>query len=283
MKTSPKSLKNSQAVPYGLSEGVRVLAQTARETVFHNEQKLRSIEFKKNNWHMTQYGSIHAIESEAGSSKWLFLHGTPAHARKWGWYLSNAPKTHHFIAPDRPGFGLNQHKKNFSSLEAQSQLMVPLFENNNDVILIGHSFGGALATQLAVDYPKKVRAIVLLASSLDPALEPLHPLQKVGAVFPFSTILPRVINNSNRELLSLHSSLPQLEKRLKTLKQPVLVIHAKDDPLCSFDTIFYYREKLINAQKIEEVFLDEGGHYLPWEKPEWILETILSFEQNIRV
>jgi len=280
MKSSPNPQKSSDSKAWDFSEALRVIGMTVKESLFSNEKKQRPMIAANNNWQLQKYDTIHTIESGYGDHKWLFLHGTPAHARKWEWYLSNIPDDHHFIAVDRPGFGLNRHTKNFSNIEAQSQLMAPLFKNDSDYIVIGHSFGGALAAQLAVDYPKSVKAIILLGASLDPALEPLHPLQKLGALFPFSLLLPKIIENSNYELLSLHHSLPVLQKKLKDVQKSILVVHAKDDPLCSFDNIEFYRKNFTNA-KIKEILLDEGGHYIPWEQPEWLLETILEFEKNI--
>ena len=48
----------------------------------------------------------------------------------------------------------------------------------------------------------RVTALVLLAASLDPAQEEIHPMQWVGAWAPVRALLPRVLRNSNAELMA---------------------------------------------------------------------------------
>ena len=51
----------------------------------------------------------------------------------------------------------------------------------------------------------RVTALVLLAASLDPALEEIHPMQWVGAWAPVRALLPRVLRNANAELMALQA------------------------------------------------------------------------------
>jgi long-chain acyl-CoA synthetase len=47
---------------------------------------------------------------------------------------------------------------------------------NKKIILVGHSFGGALATEFAVQYPKRVERLILIATSGEFKLNPLYRL-----------------------------------------------------------------------------------------------------------
>src|SRR3546814_16092495 len=46
-----------------------------------------------------------------------------------------------------------------------------LLGNGAPAIVVGHSLGGPIAAKLAMDYPDRVRGLLLLAPSVAPALE----------------------------------------------------------------------------------------------------------------
>jgi pimeloyl-ACP methyl ester carboxylesterase len=81
------------------------------------------------------------------------------------------------VAYDRPAFGFTERPvswvgSNPYSSEGQLELldgMVSAFSDARDVILVGHSAGGTIAAQYALDYPGKVSSLILVSPAIGPS------------------------------------------------------------------------------------------------------------------
>ena len=158
----------------------------------------------------------------------IFVHGTPGNARGWADYLLAVPEGHEYIALDRPGYGLSEPEHAVVSLEHQAQAIAPFLKTNRGrkTILVGHSSGGSVAMQTALDYPERVGGMLLLAGAFDPELEEAVWLQVIGRLKPVSKLLPRAINNANQELLFLKRGLLAQADRLHEISMPVEVVRS---------------------------------------------------------
>jgi len=97
----------------------------------------------------------------------LMLHGASANSREFAWTLApGLADTHRVLMADRPGHGYSQRPRHGERLGIQAQQMASvLAELSPDVpaVVVGHSFGGAVALRLALDHPERVSGVVLLA------------------------------------------------------------------------------------------------------------------------
>src|SRR3546814_1056461 len=120
--------------------------------------------------HTLQYAEL----DRAGSPRILFIHGSPGEWQAFDSYL-NRPELQVYgplLAPDRPGYGGSEPHVVVASLEEQARRLAPLLLGNGaPAIVVGHSLGGPIAAKLAMDYPDRVRGLLLLAPSVAPALE----------------------------------------------------------------------------------------------------------------
>lgn len=97
----------------------------------------------------------------------LFIHGASANANEFDWSL--APRLadrFDLILADRPGHGYSQRPDKGSELGVQARQLAGVLEaetGGEPAIVVGHSFGGAVALRLALDYPERVKALILLA------------------------------------------------------------------------------------------------------------------------
>ncbi len=123
--------------------------------------------------------SIHYTKSGTPNvSLVLMVHGSPGSSDAMLDYLAdtNLTKRALVITVDRPGFGYSDFGDAERSLTAQAQQLLPLLEMyrtpRKKTILIGHSYGGPLIARMAMDFPELVDGLVIVAGSIDPALEP---------------------------------------------------------------------------------------------------------------
>ncbi|MCI4643235.1 MAG: alpha/beta hydrolase [Hyphomonadaceae bacterium] len=97
----------------------------------------------------------------------LFIHGASANANEFDWSL--APRLEDrfdLILADRPGHGYSERPDKGAQLGVQARQMagvLALEAGEEPAVVVGHSFGGAVALRLALDHPERVKALVLLA------------------------------------------------------------------------------------------------------------------------
>jgi pimeloyl-ACP methyl ester carboxylesterase len=106
----------------------------------------------------------------------MLVHAGIADRRMWRAYLPwLADRGYHAIAPDLPGFG--EHALTADPRAPWDHLRDVLDELAVDrAVVVGCSFGGAVALRLAVTAPERVRALVVISSPA-PGLEPSPHLE----------------------------------------------------------------------------------------------------------
>lgn len=209
----------------------------------------------------------------------LFVHGTPGSAGAWADYLANVPNGYEFVAIDRPGFGESGPDGALTSLEDQARALDPLLKPG--IVLVGHSLGGPIIAKAAALYPEKVAGLIIVAGSLDPALEEINWLQYVGDAGVVSWMLPRAIRNANSELMPLQGELQILSGELERIRAPVIIIHGTQDDLVPFANVAFMKTKLTNAKLMDTVVLDGLNHFLPWNSKPVIDKAILQMEAGL--
>lgn len=205
----------------------------------------------------------------------ILVHGTPGAASGWAAFLLEPPPGLELLALDRPGFGRSAPEAAVTRLADQAAAVARLLPaDGRGAVLVGHSLGGAVAARVAAEHPGQVLALVLLAASLDPALEKIHPLQPLGAWPPLRALLPRAIRNANAELLALQPELVELAALLPRITAPVRIVHGSADALVPVANVDYLRRRLGNARCVDTVLLPGADHFLPWNAADQVRAAI---------
>lgn len=214
------------------------------------------------------------IAGDAAKPRLILIHGTPGSAVGWADLLADPPPGFEVVALDRPGFGDSGPEGAMTTLEHQADAVAALLPPDRASILLGHSLGGPVAALVAARRPERVRALILLAGSLDPAMEEVHPLQRVGAWAPIRALLPRMIRNANAELLDLKPQLEALRAELPLVRCPVLIVHGTEDDLVPFSNAAYSAANLTGACRVETIVLEGADHFLPWNATAAVRDAI---------
>ncbi len=195
----------------------------------------------------------------------ILVHGTPGSAASWADYLLQPPPGWQVLALDRPGFGHSGPPGAVPSLQAQAAAVLALMATDGrPVVLLGHSLGGPVVARVAADHPERVTALVLLAASLDPGLEVIHPMQWVGAWWPVRQLLPRTLRNANAELMALKVELQALALDLPRVRARVHIVHGMQDDLVPVANVPYMQALFTGARCVSTVLLPGRNHFLPW-------------------
>ena len=141
----------------------------------------------------------------------LFVHGAPGSWDAFMKYLGDTAlmRRAHLISVDRPGYGKSGLGQSVISIEEQSAMIAPILDANKSgkpAILVGHSYGGPVIARMAMDYPEKVGALILLAPAIDPEHEKLFLINYPANWKVFRWMVPAVWRVSNDEKLSWFSA-----------------------------------------------------------------------------
>jgi pimeloyl-ACP methyl ester carboxylesterase len=216
---------------------------------------------------------------DASGPRVILVHGTPGSATGWTDYVMKPPPGIEVVALDRPGFGDSGPAGAVTGLAEQAAAVIALLPTDGrPAVLLGHSLGGPIvayvAAQLAAEQPPRVQGVVLLAASLDPAQEDIHPMQHVGAWAPVRFLLPRTIRNANAELMALKPELEKLQTMLGQIKTRVLIVHGTKDELVPVANVPFMQKHITAAACVKTTLLEGQNHFLPWNSEAVVRQAI---------
>ena len=127
---------------------------------------------------------LHFVIKGAGGPV-VLIHGNPGSYRDWTRLFGPLAVYHKAIAFDRPGHGQSQRPKHGdTTVEVQARLLHDALKQL-DVerpIVVGHSWGGALALVYAINYPKEVAGVVLVAPAVYESQDGISLLTQLPAM-----------------------------------------------------------------------------------------------------
>ncbi len=211
----------------------------------------------------------------------LFVHGSPGSLSAFIDFLADSVllKKAQLITTDRPGFGYSRFGIAETSLQKQAAALKPILDmhkNNRPIILIGHSLGGPVIAQLAMDYPDLIDGLVFVAASIDPTLEPDEVWFRAPLASPFlSWVLPRSFRASNEEIYQLEPQLKNMMPRWKEIKCPVIFIQGAKDQFVPPENADFAKKMMVNTT-VELMLKEDMNHFVPWSDPQLIRQAIIK-------
>ncbi len=212
----------------------------------------------------------------------IFVHGAPGSMTGFIDFLSdsNLSASAHLVAIDRPGYGKSGFGKSEVTIKKQAEAMVKVLDDlsiDDSAIFVGHSYGGPIISRIAMDYPQKVKSLILAAPAIDPEHEKIFKISYwIVKGSPLRWIIPRGFKVANDEKLNhideLNKMLPLWEK----ITVPVTLIHGKKDGLVPFQNATFGQKVLVNSP-LRMVTKDDMGHLIPWQNPTLIYDAIHNY------
>jgi len=228
--------------------------------------------------------TIHYIETgNKNASTLFFVHGSPGSWDAYKEYLKDSlllPK-YRLIAIDRIGFGYSNFGEavNLSTQAEIIEKFVNLTSNGKPFYLIGHSMGGPVIVQMAVDKPDSYKQLIILAGAIDPNAETPENWRGVIKTKPLRYIIPGALRPANDELWWLKDDLFLLKPKLKNITSKVTVIHGTKDPLVPFSNVAFIRREFVNAKSLEIIPIENANHFIPWEHYDLIRDVLFKLEK----
>lgn len=246
---------------------------------------------------------IHYLEAGSGPPL-VLLHGLGGSVGDWEHQVPVLSRQHRVIAPDLRGFGQTPSGRRFPTVPCLCADVAGLLDQLGvrQFVLIGHSMGGAVALQLALDRPQAVQRLVI-ANSV-PSFRPQSPrhylefayrwlvmgllgparLARIGAQRQFpdpaqaeqrARHVARGAHNTRRAYLGALAGLGRWSviPRLGELQMPVLVAASEHDYFGHEETV-----RFAHALPCARLHLFRGAHHgLPAEHPARFNEVVHRF------
>ncbi len=234
----------------------------------------RTLELETSRLHYVASGRA----SSAETPRILFVHGSPGTWSAWETWLAE-PRLRdraRLIAPDRPGFGGSNRGIAEPSLARQAAALAAVLdaEPGLPAIVVGHSLGGPIAAKLAMDRPDLVGALLLVAPSIDPALEKRRWFNYAGATRVVQWFLPVDWIASNRELWPLKTELEAMLPAWRSIDVPVIVVQGMDDDLVPPGNAAFAERVLERGVEVRRI--PAAGHFVLWQQPESVTGPLLE-------
>jgi pimeloyl-ACP methyl ester carboxylesterase len=240
-------------------------------------------------------GRVHLLHGGAGEPV-LFLHAAGG-AGQWLEFHQLLARRFHVFAPDHPGFGGSDELPEVEGVDDLVYHYLDVIERLglDRPHLVGASFGGWIAAELAVAAPHAIGSLVLLsAAGLRLPGHPvadlflMSPQQQMRAVYhdpakipPPPEPDPDAVLAAYRDATALARfswvpflSNPKLERRLRRITARTLVVWPSDDKVIPIAHGHRYAE-LINGATFVEV--PDSGHAMYFERPAEFAEITAGF------
>lgn len=161
--------------------------------------------------------------------KIVVITGAPSWAEYWAPALADLPADREMVVVDRPGYGASEPAATVGDISLQAEALAPLLTaaRGQKVLLVGQSYGAAIASVMAAENPGKVAGLVLMSGYFGEPGPTARWLVDVGA--RMLKVLPRDLRNAVREVSGQPAQLPRARRALSRLRVPVHVIHGDQD------------------------------------------------------
>lgn len=257
--------------------------------------------------------------SETSQKTMILIHGYNSSTFVWRTVAPMlAERGFEVIALDMVGYGFSEKPEWFDySIQSQARMIVR-FMNRLGIgkaILVGSSYGGAVAASIALDYPERVEKLVLVGTVCNN--DPLsHPLMRMAKVPLLSEVVSALLIDSkpfikwrmkntlspkNYDLISKERiegvrkplaakdtqraiiatarrwDANRIERDAHLINQPTLIIWGEDDKVVSLANARKLYDEILRSKLV--VFKD-CGHIPQEEKPEDFVQVVTAFAKD---
>jgi pimeloyl-ACP methyl ester carboxylesterase len=233
----------------------------------------------------------------------VLVHGLGSQMQHWLPTARILARSHRVILVELPGHGLSPMPAPFSLEQAAARLDQAIRDAaEGPVVLVGHSLGGLVAAQMALDHPERVRGLVLVETALTPQVPPaLRPRLMARLDHDYDQLLHEAYLGFGRDSLqgeALYAEVARMDpevvkpwiqiawiadlagqmRKLQTKLLAVLAPHswATEESWSDVARALGYE----GVPRVQPVRLEGCGHFVMLDRPAALAELIARFADH---
>lgn len=226
--------------------------------------------------------NVRAITTGTNTGKLIcFVHGAPGAWNAWDDYLTDsllrAKAT--LVSVDRLGYGKSNYGHPEHSLIKHADAVKQVIDNfdYDTLLLVGHSYGGAIVGYLAAQHLSGLQGTIMLAPVIDPEGEKIFWFNPILNSKLINWSLPGYVKVANSEKLSHAEALLQLRSVWQNINTPILHMHCSDDWIAPFEVNVNFSQENIDENYLQLETWEGASHFIPFNSFELVRDRILSF------
>ena len=217
--------------------------------------------------------------------KIVVVTGAPSWAEYWTAALAAVGQDREMWVVDRPGFGGSEPAEAVVDLSVQARALSPLLDRapGQRVLLVGQSYGAAIAALMAANHPDKVDALMLLSGWFGDMGPTGGRLVELGR--RIHGVIPRDLRNAITEVLAQRPRLPMVREALAQLSMPIHIVHGDEDDFAPMATARALAEDLARTANVTFTSVEHANHFLneaPAQQVLALLEPTIEAAQRRR-
>lgn len=244
------------------------------------EDVVRRITVEAGGGHGWRISALATPRERPAPWKIVVVTGAPSWAEYWAPVLAALPQDREMVVVDRPGFAGSEPVEYVGDIRVQAAALAPLLDAapGQRVLLIGQSYGAAIAALMAATQPRALKGLVLLSGYFGESGPTAKWLVDWGSkLLPF---IPRDLKNAVREVAGQASQLEHLHAVLDRVLAPLHIIHGDADDFAPIETAERFLDRLRTHRSARATFHRVPGadHFIndgPAEDLIALIETCL--------
>lgn len=207
-----------------------------------------------------------------------FIHGAPGSWNAFKTFQVNNElrQKSQIISVDRFGYGGSDYGHAEKDIEFQSLALIDHLKqfDFDSLILVGHSYGGPIAANMAAINPEKVKSVFMIAPVINPDTEKEFWFNNILKLPLIRFFLPAYVNVSVYEKLTHAESLQRIKAVWSQIKVPVIHWHCSDDWIAPAEGNIDFSKEYINEDILELEVWDGNGHLIPFNNVPKVLSKL---------
>jgi pimeloyl-ACP methyl ester carboxylesterase len=194
----------------------------------------------------------------------VVITGAPSWAEYWAETMAALPDDREMIVVDRPGYAGSEPVHPVTDIRVQAEALAPVLDvpRGQKVLLVGQSYGAAIAALMAEANPGKVESLVLLSAFFGEPGPTAKWLMDMGGKALNLKMIPRDLRHAVMEAAGQRPQLAHARHALARLRAPIHMVHGDKDDFAPIEVAERLASELVTRQPIRFVKTSGANHFL---------------------
>jgi pimeloyl-ACP methyl ester carboxylesterase len=223
---------------------------------------IRRTSFLAGGGHGWRISALETPRNEPAPWKIVVVTGAPSWAEYWAETMAELPAHREMVVVDRPGYAASEPAHPVPDIRVQAQALLPLLEPapGQKILLVGQSYGAAIASLMAEAAPRRVSALVLLSGFFGEAGPTARWLLDTGS--KALKVIPKDLRNAVLEVTGQRPQLVHARRALERLSIPIHMIHGDKDDFAPLEVAERLAREIRSRRPINVVRAPGANHFL---------------------